>query len=67
MMDPTAVFGMLFGSDYFEDYIGELILASMTSVETEEKSDDPEVQKRNIQKKLKVSSFHHFILLLTCW
>lgn len=65
MMDPSAVFGMLFGSEYFEDYIGELMLASMTSVELEEKSDDPEVQKRNIQKKLKVSSFQHLILLLT--
>ncbi|CBI19931.3 unnamed protein product, partial [Vitis vinifera] len=42
MLDPTAVFALLFGSELFENYIGHLAVASMASSELAEESDNPE-------------------------
>ncbi|KAK7293813.1 hypothetical protein RJT34_16688 [Clitoria ternatea] len=49
MLDPTAVFTLLFGSELFEDYIGHLAVASLASVELADESEDPD----KIPKKLK--------------
>lgn len=51
MLDPTAVFALLFGSELFEDYIGHLAVASMASSELDSETGNPE----RIHDKLKVS------------
>lgn len=51
MLDPTAVFALLFGSELFEDYIGHLAVASMASSELAVESDNPE----KINEKWKAS------------
>ncbi|XP_047322720.1 chaperone protein dnaJ 10 [Impatiens glandulifera] len=42
MLDPTAVFALLFGSELFEEYIGHLSVASMASSELANDTDCPE-------------------------
>ncbi|KAF9608999.1 hypothetical protein IFM89_012338 [Coptis chinensis] len=42
MLDPTAVFALVFGSELFEDYIGHLAVASMASSELVDDSDTSE-------------------------
>ncbi|WCJ43453.1 DNAJ heat shock N-terminal domain-containing protein [Euphorbia peplus] len=49
MLDPTAVFALLFGSELFEDYVGHLSVASMASSELAIESENPE----KIHDKLK--------------
>ncbi|PIN14125.1 Molecular chaperone (DnaJ superfamily) [Handroanthus impetiginosus] len=57
MLDPTAVFALLFGSELFEDYIGHLAVASMASTELAGESDNPE----KVHDRLKFT--HHSMLL----
>lgn len=50
MVDATAIFTLLFGSELFEDYIGHLAVASMASSELTSETDSPE----KLQDRLKV-------------
>ncbi|XP_011074793.1 chaperone protein dnaJ 10 [Sesamum indicum] len=71
MLDPTAVFALLFGSELFEDYIGHLAVASMASTEFAGESDNPDkvhdrlkVVQREREEKLarKLRDFlHHYV------
>ncbi|KAF3673649.1 Chaperone protein dnaJ 10 [Capsicum annuum] len=61
MLDPTAVFALLFGSELFEDYIGHLAVASMASSELVGENDNPEknyvmkgVQKEREEKLARI-------------
>ncbi|KAH7680798.1 Molecular chaperone (DnaJ superfamily) domain-containing protein [Dioscorea alata] len=49
LLDATAVFTILFGSEQFENYIGHLAMASMASSELISESDNPE----KLQERLK--------------
>ncbi|KAK2975925.1 hypothetical protein RJ640_007403 [Escallonia rubra] len=55
MLDPTAVFALLFGSELFEDYIGHLAVASMASSEFAGENDNPE----KLNDRLKASMFQN--------
>lgn len=59
MLDPSAVFGMAFGSDYFDEYVGTLAMATLSSleVEFEESSVDKEVRTQKIREKMEVKPF----------
>lgn len=49
MLDPTAVFALLFGSELFEDYVGHLSVTSMASSELASESGNPD----KVHEKLK--------------
>lgn len=52
LLDPAALFGMLFGSEFFEDYVGQLSLASLATVEIEQDSQGPGAHRQKVQEKM---------------
>ncbi|MBA0577474.1 hypothetical protein Golob_023807 [Gossypium lobatum] len=53
MLDPTAVFGMLFGSDFFEDYVGQLAMATLSAIEVESDSLlDKEAHRKKLEENV---------------
>lgn len=59
IIDPAAIFAMLFGSELFEEYIGELAMASMASLDcfTEDEQNDT----RRLQEQMRVWLFTRMI------
>jgi hypothetical protein len=55
MIDPAAIFAMLFGSEIFEDYIGQLAMASMASLDIF--GEDEKIDARKLQEKMRVCPY----------
>ncbi|XP_006660786.1 chaperone protein dnaJ 10-like [Oryza brachyantha] len=51
IIDPAAIFAMLFGSELFEDYIGQLAIASMASLDV---LDVEHIDERRLQEHMQV-------------
>jgi hypothetical protein len=51
ILDGTVVFTLLFGSELSEDYIGNLVMATMASSKLTSNNDNP----KKLQDRLKVS------------
>ncbi|XP_008796637.1 chaperone protein dnaJ 10-like [Phoenix dactylifera] len=52
IIDPAAIFAMLFGSELFEDYIGQLALASMASLDIF--TEGEQIDAKKLQEMMKV-------------
>ncbi|KAG8654423.1 chaperone protein dnaJ 10 [Manihot esculenta] len=52
IIDPAAIFAMLFGSELFEDYIGQLAMASMASLDIF--TDGEQFDTKKLQEKMRV-------------
>lgn len=60
IIDPAAIFAMLFGSELFEDYIGQLAMASMASLDNF--GEDEHIDTRRLHERMQACSFSWFIL-----
>ncbi|KAF9602279.1 hypothetical protein IFM89_026367 [Coptis chinensis] len=52
IIDPAAIFAMLFGSELFEEYIGQLAMASMASLDIF--TEGEQVDTKKLQEKMRI-------------
>ena len=55
IIDPAEIFAMLFGSELFERYIGQLAMASMASLDIFTEGENDVFDTKKIQEKMRVS------------
>ncbi|KAL8208047.1 hypothetical protein R6Q57_007459 [Mikania cordata] len=63
IIDPAAIFAMLFGSELFEYYIGQLVMASMASLDIF-KDGEPVDAKKLLEKMRVCLCFYMHILII---
>uniref|UniRef100_A0A1D1ZLS1 Chaperone protein dnaJ 10 n=1 Tax=Anthurium amnicola TaxID=1678845 RepID=A0A1D1ZLS1_9ARAE len=51
IIDPAAIFAMLFGSELFEEYIGQLAMASMASLDIFQEGE--QIDAKKLQEKMR--------------
>lgn len=63
IIDPAAIFAMLFGSELFEEYIGQLAMASMASMDVFTEGEEFDTKK--LQEKMRVNLLYiaHYCIL----
>lgn len=59
IIDPAAIFAMLFGSELFEEYIGQLAMASMASLDIFTEGEQFDAKK--LQEKMRVLMSHYLL------
>ena len=59
IIDPAAIFAMLFGSELFEEYIGQLAMASMASLEIFTEGEQFDAKK--LQEKMRVKFLFTYV------
>ena len=63
IIDPAAIFAMLFGSELFEDYIGQLAMASMASLDIFTENEQFDAKKLQEQMRVKILSTPDYSIL----
>ena len=63
IIDPAAIFAMLFGSELFEEYIGQLAMASMASLDILSEGD--QIDTKKIIEKMRVNLSLSFLIYYT--
>lgn len=65
IIDPAAIFAMLFGSELFEEYIGQLAMASMASLDVSPEEGEIDVRKLQEKMRVKIYDICQFIVYVT--
>ncbi|KAJ0024263.1 hypothetical protein Pint_09398 [Pistacia integerrima] len=68
IIDPAAIFAMLFGSELFEEYIGQLAMASMASLDifTEGEQFDAKKLQEKMRANMQIFAYFQCVVQIIC-